>query len=415
MTALKIFGVLMAVLSLVSCSDEYASNGSNQQSGGGSDSSSQPVTSQAVPPNVVVANNPPPTEAPPATPSSSTAGLNQCGANACGGSRFCEIATNQAGLGPPPQAEDAATAGLGPPPGEQAATATAGLGPPPPSPAAPAPAGPSSPGSSTTAMSTPPVVVPVPSSVPAPQPPTARYNPPNVCNPTPSAPSKPANVCNPTPPAISKPGNTGNICNPTGNAGQQTAAAPQNGPRSAPTGRMNSGECHTVNGQTTCTDASGNSCTTTGNFCDPTTPQPTKTAAPVPPKPNEGPLKLKPSTQMASAGQPCSQKSQNTSVPACDSKSPFLPWGGTGSAAITVTGGKPCSVGWHDTGATVLDSMTVTSPPSHGTLRPQDQHVIIFTPTSGYKGADSFSLMMQEHNGGRSATLRVNVSVTIQQ
>lgn len=423
MTALKIFGVLMVVLSLVSCSDEYASNGSNQQSGGGSDSSSQPVTPQAVPPNVVVANNPPPTEAPPATPSSSTAGLNQCGANACGGSRFCEIATNQAGLGPPPQAEDAATAGLGPPSEEQAATAmaglgpppqeqpatpTAGLGPPPPSPAAPPPAGPSSPGSSTTAMLTPPaVVVPVPL-----QPPTARYNPPNVCNPTPAAPLKPANVCNPTPPAISKPVN---ICNSTGNAGQQTAAAPQNGPQSAPTGRMNSGECHTVNGQTTCTDASGNSCATTGNFCDPTTPQPTKTAAPTPPKPNEGPLKLKPSTQMASAGQPCSQKSQNTSISACDSKSPFLPWGGTGSATITVTGGKPCSVGWHDTGATVLDSMTITSPPSHGTLRPQDQHVIIFTPTPGYKGGDSFGLMMQEHNGGRSATLRVNVSVTIQQ
>jgi hypothetical protein len=250
------------------------------------------------------------------------------------------------------------------------------------------------------------------------QPPTARYNPPNVCNPTPAAPLKPANVCNPTPPAISKPGN---ICNPTGNAGQQTAAAPQNDPGSAPTARMNSGECHTVNGQTTCTDAVGHSCTTTAGFCDPTNPQQgtSNTAAPgIPPKPNAGPLKLKPSTQIASASQPCNQKNQTSSVPACESKPPYLPWGGTGSAMITVSGGKPCGVGWHDTpggpgGVTVLDSMTVISQPSHGSAASQD-HSVIYTPAPGYKGQDTFTLSMQEHNGGRSATLRVNVSVTIQ-
>jgi hypothetical protein len=257
----------------------------------------------------------------------------------------------------------------------------------------------------------------VPISPPA-QPPTARYNPPNVCNPTPAAPLKPANVCNPTPPATSKPGN---ICNPTGNAGQQTAAAPPQNPQSPPTASMNSGECHTVNGQTTCTDASGHSCTTTGGFCDPTNPQQgtSNTAAPgIPPKPNAGPLNLKPNTQMASAGQPCNQKNQTSSVPACESKPPFLPWGGTGSAMITVSGGKPCGVGWHDTpggpgGVTVLDSMTVASQPSHGSAASQG-HSVIYTPAPGYKGPDAFTLSMQEHNGGRNATLRVKVSVTIQ-
>src|SRR5205814_1426115 len=123
-------------------------------------------------------------------------------------------------------------------------------------------------------------------------------------------------------------------------------------PPPGPAGRMNSGECHTINGQTTCTDAAGHSCTTTAGFCDPTNPQPgtSNTAAVgMPPKPNAGPLKLKPSTQIASAGQPCNQKNQTSSVPACESKPPFLPWGGTGSAMITVSGGKPCGVGWHDT------------------------------------------------------------------
>ena len=133
-----------------------------------------------------------------------------------------------------------------------------------------------------------------------------------------------------------------------------------------------------------------------------------------PPKQNSGPLKLKPNTQTASAAsQPCNPKNQSAPVQACESKPPFLPWGGTGSATITVSG-KPCGIGWHDTGATILDSMTVSSQPSHGTLKPQDQHIIIFTPTPGYKGPDSFSLSMKEHNGGRSATLTVKVSVTIQ-
>ena len=313
-----------------------------------------------------------------------------------------QAATPIADLGPPPQEQAATqTAGLGPPPQEQAATSMASLGPPPDSPAPPAPAGPSSPG--TTAMSTPPVV-PAPLNLPAPQP-TASYN-------------AGSNICNPAPPAPPKPGN---VCNPSGNAGQQTAAPPpQNASPSGVTARVNSGQCNTINGQTTCTDASGNSCTTTAGFCDPAAPQTTKTAAaPTPPAPNAGPLQLKPATQMASVAQPCSQKTQNASVPACSSKPPYLPWGGTGSAVITVSGGKPCGVGWHDTpggpgGVTVLDSMSVTLSPSHGSLKPQDQHVIIFTPAPGYKGQDAFTLSMQEHNGGRKATLSVKVSVTVQ-
>jgi hypothetical protein len=244
-------------------------------------------------------------------------------------------------------------------------------------------------------MSTP-LPVPDPLSPPPPPPPTSRYNPGNVCNPLSPTVSKPSNICNPSTPSKA------------GNGGQQTGAAtPQNGPLPGPAARMNSGECHTINGQTTRTDAAGNSCTTAGNFCDPTAPQAAKAAAaPTPPKPNEGPLNLKPKTQMASvAGDPSSQASQNALVPACSSKPPYLPWVGTGSAIITVSGGKPCGVGWHDTasgpgGVTVLDSMTVTSQRRRAIPLSILQH--------------PFTLSMQEHNGGRSATPRVNVSVTIQ-
>ena len=117
----------------------------------------------------------------------------------------------------------------------------------------------------------------------------------------------------------------------------------------------------------------------------------------------------------------CSSGGTSSQVQACKSNPPYLPWGGTGSATITVSGGQSCGVGWHDTpggpgGVTVLDSISVRSPPSRGTATPspQDQHMIIFTPASGYKGPDSFTLSMQEHNGGRKATLSVKVSVTIQ-
>jgi hypothetical protein len=59
------------------------------------------------------------------------------------------------------------------------------------------------------------------------------------------------------------------------------------------------------------------------------------------------------------------------------------------------------------------DSCIGDPPPSHGSLSPQDQHVIIFTPAPGYTGQDSFTLSMREHNGARRATMSVKVSVTI--
>lgn len=66
-----------------------------------------------------------------------------------------------------------------------------------------------------------------------------------------------------------------------------------------------------------------------------------------------------------------------------------------------------------DCNADLAQTLDYDALPAHGSLKPQDQHVIIFTPAFGYKGQDSFTLSMREHNGGRTATLSVNVSVTI--
>jgi hypothetical protein len=152
------------------------------------------------------------------------------------------------------------------------------------------------------------------------------------------------------------------------------------------------------NGITTCTDKDGMTCTTNQAACYP----PTAGSSP------------SPSTIVLRTPDPVSSPPMaSNQVRACESEPPFLPWGGNGSATITVSGGKPCGIGWHDTGATILDSMTVTSPPAHGSLTPQDRHIIIFTPAPGYQGQDSFTLSMQEHNGSRTATMSVKVGVTV--
>jgi hypothetical protein len=133
---------------------------------------------------------------------------------------------------------------------------------------------------------------------------------------------------------------------------------------------------------------------------------------PATPKANDGPLNLKPSpgaTQLASS----TPSNSADSAALCESKPPYLPWGGHGSASITVSGGKPCGIGWHDTGATILENITVTSQPKHGSITPKNKNVVIFTPTAGYKGQDKFMLRMQERNGSRRATLTVTVNVTI--
>ena len=131
---------------------------------------------------------------------------------------------------------------------------------------------------------------------------------------------------------------------------------------------------------------------------------------PVPVRPNDSPLSLKPNTGAMNSGamnsggtQLASAPSAVDSTPLCESKPPYLPWGGHGSATITVSGGKPCGIGWHDTGATILENITVSSQPAHGTVTPKSKNVVIFTPTPGYKGQDKFMLKMQERNGSRRA------------
>jgi hypothetical protein len=199
--------------------------------------------------------------------------------------------------------------------------------------------------------------IPIPVAIPVPQGLPGKQNPPpNICNPKTST-KPPPNICHPK---------TANPCAP---------------PKSSPVNLKKKLASNDL-------------------------------AMPMAPKQN-GPLKLKPSpggTQMANAN----PSTPMDSVPACESKPPYLPWGGHGSASITVARGKPCGIGWHDTGATILDSMSVTSQPSCGSLTPKDQHVIVYTPNPGCKSPnDSFMLSMREHNGGRRATLSVKVSVTI--
>jgi hypothetical protein len=236
--------------------------------------------------------------------------------------------------------------------------------------------------------------------------------PPNQLAATTPAASSPATVTPPQHMPPTQPATT----TPTASPPTTATPPPQHAAAPLTLQYVNSGSCSIKDGVQTCTEDGKIISTTKVPDASATTPssgiklqpQPPSTAPGQPanttgtPPPNTGPLKV------------ANASSSPGPVQACESKPPFLPWGGQGSATITVSGGKPCGIGWHDTGATILDSMSVTSPPSHGSLKPQDQHVIIFTPASGYKGPDSFTLSMQEHNGGRRATMSVKVSVTVQ-
>jgi hypothetical protein len=300
--------------------------------------------------------------------------------------------TPMGGLGPPPDPQPGNTpmGGLGPPP------APAGS-------AAPTPQG-ATPQSSTQQGSTPqgPMVIPVP--VPPPR--VGNAPPPNVCQPKRTP---PPNVCQPKPASGTNAGTS-----PGTKIGDTWDTLPKPADtktQPAGTATMNSGTCQfdQKTGIRTCTDTRGRTCTTKESFCDPA-----KTVQAAPPPPS-GPLKLKqqPGTQVAKLDEAKPQAAPAAAIAACESKAPYLPWGGQGTASITVSGGKPCGVGWHDTGATILENISVSSPPAHGTVTPKSKNEVIFTPTAGYKGQDSFMLRMQERNGGRRATLTVRVTVTI--
>jgi hypothetical protein len=312
------------------------------------------------------------------------------------------------GLGPPPDPQKHSSpdntpmGGLGPPPDPQKHsppdnTPMGGLGPPPDpqkhNPPAPAGGGAAAPQGSAAATPQGPIFIPVPMAPPD----VGHRQPPNVCHA-----KAPPNVCH-----TKTPPNDGHQKPP----GPGTNAGTNSGTQPAGTAVMNSGTCHLdqSTGIRTCKDTQGRTCTTKASFCDPA-----KTAQAAPP-PASGPLKLKPQqgTQLAKLDEPKTPAAPAASIAACESKAPYLPWGGQGTASITVSGGKPCGVGWHDTGATILENITVTSRPAHGTVTPKSKNEVIFTPTPGYKGQDSFMLRMQERNGGQRATLTVRVTVTI--
>jgi len=134
----------------------------------------------------------------------------------------------------------------------------------------------------------------------------------------------------------------------------------------------------------------------------PPLPHPVQTAAATPP--NAPPL---PPTASASAA---------ASLQACAVKNITVPWGGTGSASMIVLGNKSCFIGWHDTGNTILDAMEVRSSPAHGSIKPQDQHVVIFSPNADFHGKDAFTLTLHERSAldGQTATAVVNVAVTVE-
>jgi Big-like domain-containing protein len=204
----------------------------------------------------------------------------------------------------------------------------------------------------------------------------------------------------PVPPANPKPRTTTVAALPP-----PTAPKPNPPPVAKPgvnSGRMNGGTCTTVAGKTTCTGDDGRICTTTtSDFCDPDSPQ-AKTVEP------------KPAMDMLTPPPAPTKTASTTPVQICESNPQMPPWGGTSASALTVGAGGACGIGWTDSNGVTLDHLTVTSNPSHGTIKQQDKGHVVYTAAPGYTGPDSFSVSIQEHyQDGRSAKAGSNVSVTV--
>ena len=80
-------------------------------------------------------------------------------------------------------------------------------------------------------------------------------------------------------------------------------------------------------------------------------------------------------------------------------------------AGGTIVRGRPTQIDLRCSGLQLL-APEIVSPPAHGTLGPPDaaHQSVVYTPTPGYQGADSFTFR-GVGNGGRGATQTATVSV----
>ena len=87
-------------------------------------------------------------------------------------------------------------------------------------------------------------------------------------------------------------------------------------------------------------------------------------------------------------------------------------WGVDSTAYLLMDGGV-CGIPMHAAGTSEIHSIRITSRPRHGRAGVSG-YVVAYRPPAGFKGQDSFSIVIAGRLSGQPKTMNVRVAVTVQ-
>jgi hypothetical protein len=98
--------------------------------------------------------------------------------------------------------------------------------------------------------------------------------------------------------------------------------------------------------------------------------------------------------------------------PACRVSPVGLALGAETAATMQTGSGMACTVAVR-TGSAVIDDITVTAQPRHGSIAPRGRTGAIYRPEPRYRGEDGFALALRGRSGTHEGVAVVRVRVTV--
>jgi hypothetical protein len=83
------------------------------------------------------------------------------------------------------------------------------------------------------------------------------------------------------------------------------------------------------------------------------------------------------------------------------------------TANMVVTEGWRCSVALGTGAWSSFESVTVSTPPGHGTVTRRGSTTVTYQPRRGFRGEDSFAIAVRGLAGGQAATSTIRMSVEV--
>ncbi len=99
--------------------------------------------------------------------------------------------------------------------------------------------------------------------------------------------------------------------------------------------------------------------------------------------------------------------------PGCIASPVRLMLNGQTHATIETRGGAACTIAVQ-TGSAIIDDLTVSSQPQHGTIVPRGRTGVVYRAHGKYRGEDSFELSLHGRTGTQEGFAVVRVQVNVQ-